>query len=117
MDEAGKHMSCVSHSARTERADMGMPTASLENLTSASALQREQSQRRSDADAGSLEDSGVGGELDHDMIFTCTVGRKRSQARFYVDDSDSVQSLIRRLIEIVQLEDGRDGRTRGGGAP
>ena len=51
-------------------------------------------------------------------VFTCTVGRKRSPAQYYVDDSDQIAELLvglvnnmndgKGLVELLQFNDGND---------
>merc|ERR1712190_708219 len=48
--------------------------------------------------AGDLQSLGDDcGEPDHRRFFTCTVGRKPSAAKFYVDDTDEVSELLTNL--------------------
>jgi len=35
-----------------------------------------------------------------ERVFTCTVGRKRSQARYYLNDSEEVAILLEELAEL-----------------
>jgi hypothetical protein len=45
---------------------------------------------------------GAAQELER--VFTCTVGRKRSQARYYLNDSDEVASLLEELAATLPTE-------------
>lgn len=76
-----------------------------EDLTSAASLQRSQSARRD------LEsDSGITYICSENSLFTCTVGRKRSHARYYLDDSDAVKNVLKRLVSVVQAEETAEAR-------
>ena len=51
-------------------------------------------------DRGSVDSAEAGpsdGEPAGERVFTCTVGRKRSQARYYLNDSEEVASLLEEM--------------------
>jgi hypothetical protein len=46
---------------------------------------------------GEEADEASGAAQESKCVFTCTVGRKRSQARYYLNDSDEVVQLLEAL--------------------
>lgn len=87
---------------------MSEPRESTEDLTSAFDLNRSTSSQKDDVQSGD-EDANDAASFfcSSNSLFTCTVGRKRSQARFYLDDSDAVHYMLKQLVAVVQLEEER----------
>jgi hypothetical protein len=68
-----------------------------------STSSRGSASRPSEGDAGDAGED-VAAEVarqEGERLFTCTVGRKRSQARYYLNDSEEVALLLARLCETL----------------
>jgi len=118
--------------------------ASIDRTTSGGWWTQQKKDRRTRSrtgsfggDRGSIGGDGGAGDLGgssaslsaaaggaHERVFTCTVGRKRSQARYYLNDSEEVASLLEDLCltlpgatPIVRQNTGDEYRSSATGGP